>query len=97
MTKKKELTLSTVLVKQKELLESSVDDEIILLSMAKSKYYGMDPVAGRIWELLDNVISIQDIITVLMDEFEVSRIDCENDVMLFLNNLIEEHLVDLSQ
>ena len=89
-----DLKLSTVVVKNKELLETTVDDETILLSIAHSKYYGMDPVASRIWSLLQDPISIKEIIVTLLTEFDVSEDECEKDVFEFLENLVEEKMLD---
>ncbi len=94
MKKNKTLTLSTIIVKNKELLETSIDDETILLSILNSKYYGMDPVASRIWSILQDPISIKEIIVTLLDEFDVSEDECEKDVLEFLKNLVEEKMLD---
>ncbi len=93
ITQKIEVKLSTVLTKQKELLKSSVDDETILLSIANSKYYGMDSIASRVWELLDGKLSVQEIVTSLLAEFEVSPVECEQDVFAFLKHLLTENLI----
>ena len=93
MKHKNRLTLSTIVKKQQELLETSVDDETILMSIANSKYYGMDPVASRIWQLLNKPTSIQTIVATLLAEFEVSAVDCENDVVDFLESLMAENLI----
>ena len=89
-----DLKLSTIVVKNKELLETTVDDETILLSIASSKYYGMDPVASRIWSLLQEPISIKEIIAILLTEFDVSEDKCKKDVFEFLENLVEEKMLD---
>jgi len=88
------LSLSTIVEKNKELLESSVDDETILLSMINSKYYGMDPVASRIWQLLEKPMPINDIINTLCKEYDVTTEKCRNDVIAFLENLIDEELIN---
>ena len=94
MKNNNDLKLSTVVVKNKELLETTVDDETILLSIAHSKYYGMDPVASRIWSLLQEPVSIKEIIATLLTEFDVSEDECEKDVFEFLENLVEEKMLN---
>lgn len=96
MKNKKTLSLSTIIVKKSELLESSVDDETILLSIANSKYYGMDPVASCIWSLLEKPISVSDIISFLLKEYDVAREACENDAFEFLKSLADEGLIDIT-
>ena len=95
MKNKTQLTLSTVVVKNPELLETSIDDETILLSIATSNYYGMDPVASRIWAMLQEPISVADIIVTLLDEFNVTRKECESDTLEFLEMLAAEKMLDV--
>jgi len=90
------LRQSSLVVRKRDLLESSVDQETVLLSIANSNYYGMDPVAGRIWALIEQPISVTALLDVLRDEYDVGADECRRDVMAFLGRLQEERLIDVS-
>ncbi len=85
---------STIVMKNKGLLEATVDDETIILSIDTSKYYGMDSVASRIWSLLEKPISVHTIIATLLAEYEVSEDECQRNVTEFLEKLLEEKMLD---
>ncbi len=89
------LSLSSIVVRKDELLESSVDNEIILLSIQNSQSYGLNPTASRIWELLNKPISIGEITQLIAEEFGVAESDCEKDVLSFITNLDSEKLIDI--
>jgi hypothetical protein len=55
--------------------------------------YTLDPVAARVWDLLDGKRSIHDIVTVLCDEFDVDRDTATMDVNTLLTDLAEVSLV----
>ncbi len=89
------LSLSSTVVKKDALLESSVDNEIILLSTQNSQSYGLNPTGSRIWELLNKPISIGEIIQRITEEFGVAESDCQKDVLFFINSLDSEKLIDI--
>ena len=89
----KELNLSTTITQNKETLSSAIDDELVLLSIINNKYYGMDSVGNRIWDLLSDPIMISDMIVSLTKEYDISAAECQKDVFSFLNELYSENLI----
>ncbi len=89
----KDLNLNSTVTQNKETLSSAIDDELVLLSIINSKYYGMDSVGKRIWSLLSEPIVISDMIAALRKEYDISTDDCEKDVLSFLGELYSENLI----
>ena len=92
----KNLTLDSTITQNKETLSSAIDDELVLLSIINNKYYGMDSVGNRIWDLLSKPIVIGDMIAALIKEYDISAAECEKDVFSFLDELCSENLVILT-
>jgi len=90
------LNLSSKVIQNKETLSSAIDDELVLLSIINNKYYGMDSVGNRIWDLLAEPIIIGDMISTLTKEYNISEDECEKDVLSFLNELHSEKLIILA-
>jgi hypothetical protein len=88
------ITADTIIRQSREVVASDIDGEVIMMSIAKGKYYGMDLVASRIWELMGKQIKVADLVAILTEEYEVSREDCEKDVLAFLNDLLSEKLIE---
>jgi hypothetical protein len=89
----KELNLSSRITQNKETLSSAIDDELVLLSIINNKYYGMDSVGSRVWSLLAEPITINDMITTLTGEYDIPATESEKDVFSFLNELYSENLI----
>ncbi|HEY4785221.1 MAG TPA: lasso peptide biosynthesis PqqD family chaperone [Bacteroidales bacterium] len=92
---KPEITLQTTVRRNTNMVTSKIDDEIVMMSVENGEYYGLDPVGSRIWELIEKPIQIADLITTLMDEFEVERENCERDTFEFLKELNTKRLLEI--
>lgn len=94
--KKQAIDLQTQVVKNKDILTSEIDGEIVMLSIENSEYYGLDPVGSRIWKIIDEPISAEDIIGRMILEYDVLREQCESDVIGFLNDMFEKRVISIT-
>jgi len=72
-----------------------VDGEVIILSDNASKLHTLNEVAGEIWRLADGTMTIDGIISKIVEEFEVDRQTASKDVVEFINKLREMNLLVL--
>ena len=93
MQTKVHIAPNTIVAQIKELVSSDLDGETVLLSIETGKYYNMDPIGSRIWELIEDPMSVSQLIDILLDEFNVDRKQCEQEVLTFLNKLAGDHLI----
>jgi len=82
-----DIQLASVVSRSPETLSNTVDDETVLLDVAKSSYYGLGPVASRIWTALAEPVLVSAMVDRLLEEYEVDREECERDVLIFLRQL----------
>ena len=87
MPAESDIQLTSVVSRSPETLANSVDDETVLLDVAKSSYYGLGPVASRIWQALAEPVQVAAMVDQLLDEYEVERPQCERDILIFLRQL----------
>ncbi len=76
-----------------ELLEADVNGEIVALHIEKGQCYGMNGVASRIWALLAEPTSPEQICATLAEEYDVDPSTCRADVMSLLDDLRSEGLI----
>lgn len=76
---------------------SVLGKETIVLNYEAGNYYELDEVGGFIWSLLQTrqVLSVQTIKEQLLEEFDVDESVCQQELMLFLGNLFDEHLIEI--
>ena len=89
------ITAETVISRSCEVVASDIDGEVVMMSIDKGKYYGLDLIASRIWELTGKPIKIADLIGLLTAEYEVTREDCQKDILPFLDELLSEKLIEI--
>lgn len=74
-------------------LARQVGEELVLLDLASGTYFGLNPVGSRIWALLDQVVSIDEICQRLEAEYDVTPEILRDDVESLLMQLLEKGLV----
>jgi hypothetical protein len=94
--KKKEITTDTIISRIEEIVASDIDGETVMMSIENGKYYGLDDIGSRIWELIEKPIRVSDLIDTLLGRYEVDRKTCERDVLKFLNELNEDEIVQVN-
>jgi hypothetical protein len=76
-----------------DMVTTGLDGETIMLSIQKGKFYGLDAVGGRIWDLMQQPLRVSDVVELLLTEFDGNRIDIEKDTLAFLNDLYVEGML----
>ena len=89
------LTDNTVVSRTLEVVAADMDGETVMISIENGKYYGLNVIGSRIWELLAGPQSVAQMVQLLGDEYDVERERCRKDVLDFLNYLVGENLVKL--
>lgn len=76
---------------------SDMDGETVLLSVENGKYYNLGEIGGRVWELVETPTTVNQLVTTLLSEYDVEQKVCEEQVISFLNHLLEEQLIHLEK
>ena len=83
----------TLVTRNSELISATVDDDLVMMSMAKGEYYGISGVGARIWELLAEPTTLDSVIDTICAEYEVDSQVCRADVEEFVTRLSDLGLV----
>ena len=71
-------------------------DEAVILDLKSQRYYGLDLVGTRMWQLLAEHGRVDEVVRAMLDEFDVEEEQLREDVSTFLSKLEEQGLVELS-
>lgn len=80
-------------VKIEQVAENTIEGEIVMAHFLADKYFGLNRVGSRIWQLLATPCTINQLCTTLMQEFEVETPQCGQDVSDFIQELLTAQLV----
>ena len=83
----------TVVVQDKEPIATKLDDEIVMLSPRAEAYFGLGEVGSEIWNLISEPRRVADICAKLCDDYDIDAATCERDVIGFLSQLLDRHLI----
>ena len=75
------------------LMSAAVGDELLMMSAAEGKYFNLNDVGSRIWELLAQPVSAEKLVAALTVEYDVDADTAREHVADFLSALCERGLV----
>ena len=87
------LELAHKIKRSETILGSDLKDGIVMMDIEEGNYYGMDAPGSRIWELAEVPISVGEICQTLEKEYEIGAEQCRNEVLVFVNELIQRKIV----
>lgn len=77
-------------------LSTQLGDEVVILGLKDSVYYGLNNVGTRVWQLLQTPHTIDDVVNAVVTEYEVTRETAEADVGALLADLHARGLVAIT-
>ena len=70
-----------------------LDQESVLLNLSTERYFGLDSVGTRMWQLVTSSPSVEDAYVQLMEEFEVNPQVLRSNLSDLLDHLAENGLI----
>ncbi|MGI8384800.1 lasso peptide biosynthesis PqqD family chaperone [Robertmurraya sp. P23] len=95
MLKQKEIMLTDYVKQVEGNIVSDMGGEKVMLSIENGKYYNLGESGGAIWGLIESDVKVKEVITRLTELYEVEQKECEEQVVAFLNHLLNEGLVKI--
>lgn len=93
MIKSHTLSKKNLISQEQGNIVSDMDGEKVMLSIHNGKYYNLGEMGGEIWEQIEEPISVGKVISHLVTKYDVEQNECEDEVMSFLHQLLEEGLI----
>src|SRR5476651_110435 len=87
------LDASSVFRRSTEQVSCNLDEEVAIIDLEKSRYFGLAGVGAHIWLALEQPCSVGEICASVVDHFDVAPEACRDDVIKFLADLQEVGLV----
>lgn len=91
----KKISLNTIVIRNKDLDATDMDGELVMMDINKGKYYSINSVGSRIWELIEKQVSVNEVNSTLLNEFDVDEETSTSTVLDFLNGLYNEGLISI--
>lgn len=84
----------TVVVRSDTVLDASVGDEAVLMSIETGAYYAMKVTSRAIWERLKTPVRVRDLCVELAGAYRAPLETVETDTLAFLNYLEAQKMIE---
>jgi hypothetical protein len=85
----------SIISRNGDIPSQKIDDETVFFSLENSEYYGIDTIGSEIWKLIEKPITLNKLIDELLKDYDVTREQCTQDVLGFLQKLENKSLVKI--
>jgi hypothetical protein len=82
----------TVVSRGTEHVQTQIGAQTVMMNISRGKYFAVGSTGQRIWDCIAEPASIGQIVDQLVDEYDVQRDQCAEEVMAFVATLIENGL-----
>src|SRR5215204_1866478 len=86
---------SSIVVAAEDQVSSDLGGEVAILDLKAGVYYGLDEVGARIWSLIQEPRTVNEIRDILLEEYEVDPESCERDLLALLQRLADEGIIEV--
>jgi len=87
------LSLASVVQATTDQVSCDLGGETAILHLHSGKYFGLDPMATRIWQLLAAPRTLAEVRDILLAEYDVAADLLERDLLEFLGKLQRAKLI----
>lgn len=76
-----------------QVLVNQIADEMVILDLANGTYFGLNPIGAQIWYFLSEGKTLAETCKEMLDKYDVSPSEIEQDVVNLTNELLAKKLV----
>ncbi len=87
------ININNVVSRRNDIDTTDLNGEIVMMDLEKGRYFSLNGVGSRIWEIIEEPIGINKIVDYLLEEYDVSRNECEENVLEFLGKLDDANII----
>ena len=91
------LTPTTILARNPEIIANAIDDEIVMMSIEEGSYFGLNSIGSIIWTELEEAKSIETIISILLERFDVEEKTCREETIAFIESMIKNKTLVITE
>lgn len=74
-------------------MTADMNGATVMLDIESGKYFNLGEIGGRIWEILEQPTSVKDLVSILVQEYDVTEEQCLEDIVPFLEKMLNRGLV----
>jgi hypothetical protein len=80
--------------KNNESISSKLLDEQVILDIEKGKYFSLNPVATKIWDILEQPLTIDTLCDKLIEEYNIEVEKCRTETTAYIQEMMKLGLIN---
>jgi hypothetical protein len=76
-------------IQSKQVVQSKIDDEVVMMDIESGFYFGLNSVASVIWELLKDGKTVDELADYLITEYDVNREQCLEETDILIKKMLD--------
>jgi hypothetical protein len=89
------ISLNSTIARKPEQVSTDLGGEVVILDMQSEEYFSLDGVGTRIWEIIETPTTVREILTAILDAYDVEPARAESDLLTVLNEMAQEGLIEV--
>jgi hypothetical protein len=89
------LSHASIVATVKHQVSCDLSGEVVILNLENGVYYGLNAVGARIWQMLEEPRSVEQIHRFLLEEYDIDPHICETQLFALLHDLASSGLVEV--
>lgn len=87
------IELDLVVARNHEIDVTDIDGEKVMMDLEKGSYFTLNKVGSTIWDMMEEPISLKQIVHQLRRIYQVDEKECETAVQSFIHRMIHANVV----
>ncbi|MFK7867931.1 MAG: PqqD family protein [Roseobacter sp.] len=76
-----------------DIVDTDIGDDRVLLDLEKNTYFTLNPTAAEVWQAISQPQSLDALVTIVTEKFDVTADLCRPDVEQLVGDLLAAELV----
>jgi hypothetical protein len=76
-------------IQSKQIVQSRIDNEVVMMDIESGFYFGLNSVASVIWEKLTTAQTVSELVDHLITEYEVNYEQCLAETNALIKKMLE--------
>ena len=89
------ISLDSTVVRSADQVSTDLGGEVVILGLQSEEYFSLDGVGTRIWEMIQEPRTVQEILDAILNDYAVEPERGERDLLAVLGELAGEGLVEI--
>lgn len=89
------ISLESTVVRSADQVSTDLGGEVVILGLQSEEYFSLEGVGARIWEMIQEPRTVQEILDAILNNYAVEPERCERDLLAVLGELADEGLIEI--